>query len=432
MEPLGIVQDAGFSESLALLEIRRPGETSYLGLWSSPRGPRVFRVTREDKRAAFAGKIPGGLTALPLPPGIVGAHIARITPMEIALYVKTENGIFASAITVSKRRISIVRLDALELSEEATLPPTDNAILRDIAASALDAHRENARSVLAKAIARIGRRIEGVERDIVEMNRAESLIAQAQWLVALAAKAKRGATTLAYTEWTEDGPIERALTLDPARAPKAQIDAMFHRARRLKAGRAFANKRKAAAEHARAGMLALRETVTVATALTTIDEILARAKKTWPKEVLLTARTQGPKAGTTGAERVSFKTYLTTRDERILVGRTDRDNDALTFRIARPHDLFLHARGEPGSHVVVPLAKNRSITPELLIDAAHLAAHFSRAKDEDRLEIEYTPKKWVRKHKGSAAGAVWYERVSVLSLVVDRERLRKLLEREDA
>ena len=90
----------------------------------------------------------------------------------------------------------------------------------------------------------------------------------------------------------------------------------------------------------------------------------------------------------------------------ILVGRGASDNDRLTLDHARPHDLWLHARDEAGAHVVVPLEREEACPPDLLRDAAMLAAHFSQARGQARVDVIYTPRRYVRKPRKSAAGSV--------------------------
>jgi predicted ribosome quality control (RQC) complex YloA/Tae2 family protein len=115
----------------------------------------------------------------------------------------------------------------------------------------------------------------------------------------------------------------------------------------------------------------------------------------------------------------------------ILVGRGAKDNDALVTKVARPHDVWLHAKGRTGAHVVVPLSKEESIPTELLVDAAHLAAHFSDARGETVVEVQWTPRKYVRKPKGAAPGAVIVDREKVLVLRVDPARLQELLAKRE-
>jgi predicted ribosome quality control (RQC) complex YloA/Tae2 family protein len=115
---------------------------------------------------------------------------------------------------------------------------------------------------------------------------------------------------------------------------------------------------------------------------------------------------------------------------RILVGRGAAHNDALTLHVARPHDLWLHAKDRSGAHVVVALKKGESCPPELLVEAAHLAAHFSDARDERIVDVQYTPRRHLRKPRGSAPGLVLVDREKVLILRKDDEVLRRLLESE--
>ena len=126
-----------------------------------------------------------------------------------------------------------------------------------------------------------------------------------------------------------------------------------------------------------------------------------------------------------------FRTFLARSGKKVLVGKGAADNDALTLKIAKPHDLWLHAKDRTGAHVIVPLEKNHTCPAEDLIDAAHLAAHFSDAREEKAVDVQYTPRRYLRKPKGSAPGAVVVDREKVLLLRFDAALLRALLERED-
>ena len=114
----------------------------------------------------------------------------------------------------------------------------------------------------------------------------------------------------------------------------------------------------------------------------------------------------------------------------ILVGRGAAHNDALTFHVARPHDLWLHARGHAGAHVIVRLAKGASCPAEVLVDAAHLAAHFSDARDERVVEVCYAARRRVRKPRGAAPGLVLVDDEKVIVLRKDDATIRRLLDGE--
>jgi predicted ribosome quality control (RQC) complex YloA/Tae2 family protein len=99
--------------------------------------------------------------------------------------------------------------------------------------------------------------------------------------------------------------------------------------------------------------------------------------------------------------------YRSSDGYEILVGRGARDNDHLTFRVARSTDLWLHAADYPGSHVVVRNhARERDVPHRTVIEAAQLAAHFSQAKRDAKVAVNYTQRKFVSKMKGGAPGLV--------------------------
>ena len=98
--------------------------------------------------------------------------------------------------------------------------------------------------------------------------------------------------------------------------------------------------------------------------------------------------------------------YRSTDGYEILVGRAARDNDNLTFKIAQPNDLWLHAGDYPGSHVVIRNPTRKEIPHRAIIEAAQLAGHFSQASEDTKVVIHYTPRKFLSKPKGSAPGRV--------------------------
>ncbi|MFT3746368.1 MAG: NFACT RNA binding domain-containing protein [Pyrinomonadaceae bacterium] len=101
----------------------------------------------------------------------------------------------------------------------------------------------------------------------------------------------------------------------------------------------------------------------------------------------------------TGARR-----FVTSQGFEILVGKKAKDNDHLTFRIAKPYDTWLHAADYPGSHVIVRNPSRGEIPSQTLIDAARLAGFYSDARENPKIAVNYTLKKFVNKPKRSAPG----------------------------
>ncbi|MGH9748381.1 MAG: Rqc2 family fibronectin-binding protein [Candidatus Polarisedimenticolia bacterium] len=95
----------------------------------------------------------------------------------------------------------------------------------------------------------------------------------------------------------------------------------------------------------------------------------------------------------------------------ILVGRSGDENDTLTFRVASPWDFWLHAAGRPGAHVIVRNPKRLKTIPDATLrEAAAIAAHYSDARAEGKVEVHYTQRKHVHKRKGMPAGQVLLRR----------------------
>lgn len=129
--------------------------------------------------------------------------------------------------------------------------------------------------------------------------------------------------------------------------------------------------------------------------LETIESYIGRNKKQKPP---------GKKGKKENSSYV--REFISSEGFTILVGKRSKDNDYLTFRIAKSLDLWMHAADYPGSHVVIRNPNRNEIPHRTLIEAAQLAAFYSKAKNELKVAVHYTPKKFVNKPKGAAAGLV--------------------------
>ena len=116
--------------------------------------------------------------------------------------------------------------------------------------------------------------------------------------------------------------------------------------------------------------------------------------------------------------------FVSSEGSTILVGRGNRQNDALTGKVAHSHDFWLHVAGYSGSHVVLrnPDRRSEPSAPSLL-EAAQLAAYFSQTRNAPRVEVHYTQKKYVTRPKGGKPGVVRlrrYQSIAVRPCIPDR------------
>lgn len=300
-----------------------------------------------------------------------------------------------------------------------------------------------AKAALARAVrtrrAALERRAEAVRGDLARLGGVGQLQKIGRLLIAQGARIPRGAARATLEDWEEGGAEGAALlevTLDPALPAKVQAEAYFAKARRLQRGEAVMRRRLAETERALDAAAALEVEVAAAEARPEALEALAaraRALGVAGAGEATGAGGAGGAGGATGARaarpaaRRPFHVFRSAAGHAIRVGRGGEDNDALTTKHARPQDLWLHAKGIAGAHVVVPLDRGASCPAELLVDAATLAAHFSDARGQAACEVSYLLRRHVRKPRGSAPGVVTFEREKVIVVRIEKDRLERLL-----
>ncbi|MBC7387225.1 MAG: DUF814 domain-containing protein [Cryobacterium sp.] len=121
----------------------------------------------------------------------------------------------------------------------------------------------------------------------------------------------------------------------------------------------------------------------------------------------------------------SGKSFVAKEGLPILVGRSKDENLELTFKFARGNDLWLHVKGKPGSHVVIPLRSKKNASLETLLDAALLCIHYSNGANWGKTEVDYTHKKYVKRIRDSSEAS--YVNNKTLMIEPNPARLRELL-----
>ena len=115
--------------------------------------------------------------------------------------------------------------------------------------------------------------------------------------------------------------------------------------------------------------------------------------------------------------------YIASDGTEISVGKNNKQNDYVTFKLAKKTDTWLHTKDIPGSHVVIH-SDNPSETA--LLEAANLAAYFSKARGSSSVPVDYTVIKQVKKPNGSKPGFVIYFDQNTLFVTPDEELIRKM------
>jgi predicted ribosome quality control (RQC) complex YloA/Tae2 family protein len=287
----------------------------------------------------------------------------------------------------------------------------------------LEQRRTSLEQAVRSELRRAQRRLVAIEGDIGRATRVGELRHHASLVLSHLHELPPDCAQAELLDYATDPPAPVTLRFDPGLGPKLQAETWFRRARKLERGVAIAAERLQTTRATMAGLHELSARAAGAHSVEMLAEIALEARALGAPE---RAKPQQEAAGGK-PQRRPYRQFAGTGDRPILVGRGPDDNDRLTLDHARPHDLWLHVRDEPGAHVVVPLERDQTCPPDLLCDAATLAAHFSGARGQSPVDVIYTPRRYVHKPRKTEPGRVAVLREKVFRLQLEPLRLKKLL-----
>ena len=258
------------------------------------------------------------------------------------------------------------------------------------ASERLTAHAQRRDQLLAElreARAKIERQRESLERELERAQALDTLRWEGEMIYGYLHALTPGQTVLDV-----DG---RQITLDPAKTPSENAQARFRAYDKAKGALSGIPERLEATLASLSymdDMLTLLELADSFEAISTIERELTEQGVLVRRE----ARPKGPRAGPL---RLRSSEGLM-----ILVGRSAGQNDQVTFTMARPDDLWLHARGVPGAHVVIVVEGDAG--DQTIREAAGLAAYYSKARGSTAVEVSVCERRHVRKVAGGPPGLV--------------------------
>ncbi|HKP35269.1 MAG TPA: NFACT RNA binding domain-containing protein [Pyrinomonadaceae bacterium] len=284
--------------------------------------------------------------------------------------------------------------NSLSISE--TLDTYYAALLTE---QAFDSHAAAARAKLRKQITQAQRLLTKLSADLASHANSDEHKRMGDLLLANAGTARRKGDRVALVDYFADGTpqieveVDEKMTLPEA---AAQRFAQYSRSKR------------ALAQIEKRIELARSELIELEKQQGQIEAVIA-GRDAAGLAAFATAQPQEVKGQdkTTRSKRIAgVRQYRSSDGFEILVGRASHDNDNLTFKIARPNDLWLHAADYPGSHVIVRNPTRKDLPHTTLIEAAQLAAYFSQANKNPKVDVHHTARKFVSKLRGGASGLV--------------------------
>ncbi len=253
------------------------------------------------------------------------------------------------------------------------------------------------------------RLVENLTRDLAEADRGEEFRRKAETLAAHLHRIVPGQDHLQVPDVRDGRPLD--IALDPALKPAANLATWFKRAAKADKGLDIIRERLEAArtqlaetEQLLGGLDGIQGEDEEA--LTTLED-LVRWSRDHPD--LAPGPDRKPRRGRSpyGPEQPArpFRRYLVENRWEVWVGRDNRENDELTHRASHLQDIWLHAQGVPGSHVILRTGRRPDQVPQRVIaKAAALAALHSKAKHSGLVPVIWTERRYVRKPRKGAPG----------------------------
>lgn len=274
-----------------------------------------------------------------------------------------------------------------------------------------------------KQAERAERRAAGLRRQLEEAPDPATLRAVGDLILARFHLVPRGAEEVTLPDFLGG---EQVVALDPTLAPQENAERYYQEAARA------ARARDVLPASIQAAVLQWKGWKDLLTAVeageqspTHLAEALDKAVGSSWRKVGTAGKGEGASGGKPGPT-LPYRTFRTSGGLEVRVGRGGRENDDLTFHYSAPDDIWLHARHTQGAHVILRWNGSDNPPGRDLLEAASLAAYFSRARSSGSVPVDWTRRKHVRKPRKSPPGLVAPQRVKTLLAEPDAALVERL------
>ncbi len=264
-----------------------------------------------------------------------------------------------------------------------------------------------------------------IEGDLKDAESAERLRQDGELLkIALSDMIKGQESVTVKDYFCRNTPLRR-IRLDRQLSPEENVQRLFSRYKQLKKSRIPLRRKLSDIDRQANELEKLRNSLDN---IKTLKELRDFESSAEIKQVFHAHRSASEKkhdvVGSNGPRR-----FYSEHGFEILVARSQEESHRLTFSIARGNDCWMHLLGISGPHVIIRRPGEAEIPDGTLLDAAHLAVYYSKARGSDFVRVVHTLRKHVKPARGAGRGAVHYSRESTIGVRPGKKRLRAVLER---
>ena len=248
-------------------------------------------------------------------------------------------------------------------------------------------------ALVKDALGQVEHRVQQMRAQAVKPEKIDQLRENGQLLLTYQYMIQKGMSEVEVTDFAGE---QRKITLDPRLSPSENAQAFFTRYDKAIRANKGLPRRMRAEENELEFLRQLDADILIASSRPQIDAVYnALVDGGWIKQGKRPRMPQG------GPLRVEVDDWL------IWVGRSAKQNEQVTFKIASPEDLWLHVHERPGAHVIIKGPSNE-VPPAVIEHAAQLAAYYSSARNDGGVQVDVTKRKFVRSIPGVHKGLVTY------------------------
>jgi predicted ribosome quality control (RQC) complex YloA/Tae2 family protein len=267
-----------------------------------------------------------------------------------------------------------------------------------IADRTISSLRARLSSVIKKALVKAERRTVAISRDLASAGQADQYRLTGDLILANLTRFARGTEQAELTGYDGRSVLVK---LDPKRSAGQNAELYFKKYKKARIGLTIITERLRQAREEGSYLRSALADLDSASDRETHDLIRSElAAKGYIKKEGKGKGNNKPRATEPAYRKVVHGGW------EILIGKSAASNDYITLRLARPDDLWLHAEGMPGSHVLIRNPERADIPSDVLMKAAALAAYYSKGRGAGKVSVTYTRAKFVKKPKGANAGTV--------------------------
>jgi predicted ribosome quality control (RQC) complex YloA/Tae2 family protein len=275
---------------------------------------------------------------------------------------------------------------------------------------------EKVESIKKKLLNDLEKRIEAIRKELQSLKTKEVLLKEAEENRRLGELlkynlhlVKPGIKKVKVFDYYTNKDLE--IPVDPSISPQKNVEKYFSKYRKLKRKAEYEETLRKKLEEELLELEFLKENIREKKTLEGLQDFLPEKEKK-DKE-----------------RKKSFRIYTLPSGKKVIVGRSNKENEFLSLKLANPWDIWFHAKNIPGSHVILRLNKGEKPLDEDILLSAAIAAFFSKGKHSGKVTVDYTEAKNLKKPRGTPTGFVIYENEKTIivdpNLFLSIEKSRK-------